>query len=458
MSQGRNKDRAEKWKAKAISRREENECLRKRMKELSKSRDAWKSKYMESKGGAGVSLSSGGKAKRHHYSLLIVTLLVELYRYGSMSLRSCRHTLICLNLCLGLEEKIPSHSSIRNWLCKSGLHRLETVACQADDYVVWVDESISFGSEKILLILGVGESNIPKGRSLCHSDVEVLHVGVSKEWKGERIAEELEKIGMNKTIKYAVSDEGLNLKKAYSSLNYTHIEDCTHILANHLKRLYAQDEGFTESSRLIGRLRQKWNLSKDNSQYMPPMMRGKMRFANIFPCVSWAKKMLDGMDALPSEVQGQIAFLTANKELIASLVQVQDIFKTVCEDLKNKGFGVIQKQAILGKLAIIQAKAREGLEPKAATFMGNAKGYLENLETKSEGLGQDFLLCSSDIIESYFGKFKTKINPNSRSGMTEFIFTIATFGKHFSVEEAKKALENIKCKQLKLEKIPTKAA
>ena len=62
------------------------------------------------------------------------------------------------------------------------------------------------------------------------------------------------------------------------------------------------------------------------------------------------------------------------------------------------------------------------------------------------------LLCSSDIIESYFGKFKNKMNRNSRDGLTEFIFTIATFGKPFSKEEAKKALESIRSQDLFLNK------
>ena len=73
-------------------------------------------------------------------------------------------------------------------------------------------------------------------------------------------------------------------------------------------------------------------------------------------------------------------------------------------------------------------------------------------------LGYENLLCTSDIIESYFGKFKTKINSNSRSGLTEFIFTIATFGKSFSIEEAKKALETVQCKDFKLHVNKVKAA
>lgn len=461
MSKRRYEDRIKNWKSKAISRRKENEYLKSRHKELIASRDNWKRKYQIEKSKHETTLANianSKKAKGHHYSLLIVTFVIELYKYGGMSLRSCRHTIACLHLCLGLQTKIPSHSSIRNWLCKCGLYRLHEVAKQSNDYVIYVDESISFGSEKILLILGVSNSNIPKDRSLCHSDMEILGVEIGKEWKGEQVEKILQKIAITKTIQYVVSDEGNNLRKAYKSLNYTHIEDCTHILANHLKRLYQEDEDFQVFSKLIGKLRQKWNLSKDNSQYMPPSMRGKLRFANIFPCVNWAKKMLQDWPYLPLIVQEQIIFLKEKKEFITGLIQVGKIFKMVCKELKSNGFGVLQKKEILNQLVLLQTQVWDKLEPKAMIFIENIKSYLDNLETKSKDLDEAFLLCSSDIIESYFGKFKTKINPNSRSGLTEFIFTIATFGKTFSVEETQNALESIKCKQLKLEKTTSKAA
>lgn len=458
MSKRQYEDKIKNWKSKAIARRKENDYLKSRNKELIESRDNWKQKYQSEKSRDVITLSNGKKAKGHHYSLMIVTLVLELYKYGGMSLRSCRHTIICLYMCLGLNGKIPSHSSIRNWLCKGGLYRLQSVKTQSNDYVIYVDESISFGSEKILLILGVSVDNIPKNRSLCHSDMEVLGVEVGKEWKGEQIAKELSKITVTKTIKYVVSDEGNNLKKAYKLLNYKHIEDCTHILANHLKRLYNEDSDFKAFSKLVGKLRQKWNLSKDNSTYMPPSMRGKMRFANIFPCVNWARKMLEDWENLPQTVQEQVTFLKDKNEFITGLIQVEKIFKITCKDLKTKGFGEIQKKEILDKFTHIQTQIWNELNPKAMIFMENTKSYLGNLDSKSKDLNEDFILCSSDIIESYFGKFKTKINTNSRSGLTEFIFMIATFGKTFSMEETQKALEGVKCKELKLEKTTRKAA
>jgi hypothetical protein len=449
LSIGQIKVKENKWKSKAISRRKENDRLKKRLKEVTASRDNWKWKWKwknRHESGDLTKIVSGEKASRHRYSLDMNVLVVALNKYGGMSLRSCRHCLCCIFVCLGLRVNPPSHSTIRIWLCKCGMYRVEKEQGKSGKYVVFVDESISFGSEKILLILGVCVENIEWGRSLSHEDMEVLYVGVSQEWKSEDIEAELSKIAQYHTIEYIVSDEGNNLRKAYKILYYKHIEDCTHIFANALKRIYDKDELFEQFRKLIGSLRQAWNLSKTKSQYMPPSMRGKMRFANIFPCVNWAEQMLQNWDYLEAEVQTKLVFLQEQKEFIETLIQIAQIFKMVCSKLKNSGFSLTQKQEILKELEGIDA------QENTAIFIGNCKDYLENLTEKSKQLEIEQLLCSSDIIESYFGKFKNKMNRNSRKGLTEFIFTIATFGKPYSKEEAKKALESIRKQDLVLNK------
>lgn len=447
LSIGQDKDSGNIWKNKAIFRGEENCALRKRIKELISSRDSWKSKYQElQKEEDKTAILGSEKAARHQYSLVVISLLLALQNYGSMSLRSCRHCIGCLAVSLGLSIRIPSHSSIRNWLIKSGYHRIMEGEKKGGDYIVYVDESIVFGSEKMLLILGVSSANFGTDRALIHSDMEVLYAGASKEWKGDDIAVELAKIATVKTIQYVVSDEGTNLRKAYTSLNYTHIEDCTHILANYLKRIYKDDAVFEEFRKLIGKLRKNWNLSKEKSQYMPPTMRGKMRFANIFPCVQWAKKCLDNWVNLKEDVQNSLVFLKENTAFIDTLLLLETAFKSTCATLKNEGFGSRQKADIVAKLATLSGSEN------VAIFTKNCIQYLENLTQKREALGLQNICCSSDIIESFFGKFKTKINPNNRTGLTEFIFTIANFAQPFSIKEIKNALQNIKLKDIILDK------
>jgi len=447
------KDKSNSWKEKAIFRRQEIDRLRKRVKELTLSREGWKEKYRAQKyQKVTAPFRDGEKASQHQYSLSLIVLVIELYKYGGMSLRSCRHSLICMLVCLRIDSKIPSHSSIRNWICKCGIYRVNNGSEALEEQVVFIDESITFGSEKMLLILGTPASKISQGRSLSHNDMSVLYVGSGQEWKGEQIKVEIEKIAERGLIKYIVSDQGTNLRKAYKLLNYSHIEDCTHIFANYLKRIYEPDEDFEIFRKLIGKLRRDWNLSKTKSKYMPPTMRGKMRFANIFPCITWAEKTLADWDSLSEEVQGRLAFLKENTDFIESLIEVEKIFKFICKKLKNEGFGEVQKQEILKGFSEMKTGK------KGSVFIKDCEGYLDNLSTKSKSLNQDYLVCSSDIIESYFGKFKAKVNPNNRSGLTEFIFTIATFGQSFSVQEAKQAMQSIKIKDFKTYKNKARAA
>jgi hypothetical protein len=444
LSNGQAKNTDNNWKDKALERGKENRRLKKRLKEVSDSRDLWKGKYY----GLNIypqkrDLLTGEKAKFHQYSLLLVGLLLDFQRYGTVSLRGCRHCLGCLLISMSLKGRIPSHNSIRNWSCKHGYNRLKEAQKSGIESIVFVDESIVFGSEKILLIIGVSKDKIPLDRALEHTDMDVLYVGYSNEWKSESIEIELQKIAKYKAISYVVSDEGLNLRKAYKSCNYVHIEDSTHIFANYLKRLYGDDETFELFRKLIGKLRQAWNLSKVNSQYMPPSMRGKMRFANIFPCIDWAKSCLDRWDTFDKKVQETLQFLKEQKAFIEQLIDLGKIFKWVCKKLKIDGFGDKQKEKILVYLSEFKTGTN------TLIFVQNIKDYLENLSQKSKELGQERLICSSDIIESYFGKFKQKINLNSRNGLTEFIFTMANFSGNFTQNEIKNALENIKVRDLK---------
>ena len=135
---GHAKDKANDWKRKAVARRKETGKLRKRPKEVKESREGWKKKYKGSKKGVGrPSLPEGEKAAEHWYSLPLIVLVAELYKYGGMSLRGCRHGLSCVFISLGLDTSVPSHGSIRNWLCKCGMYRVKMSPPVPGEHVVF---------------------------------------------------------------------------------------------------------------------------------------------------------------------------------------------------------------------------------------------------------------------------------------------------------------------------------
>jgi hypothetical protein len=406
-SKGQVKNTKNSWKTKATERSQIIRQQKRRILELEQSRDLWKHKYKEKRTEGEFICFDSKKAKHHQYSLLVILWVIQMQNYGQMSLRSCRHCVCSLYLVLNLSGRVPSHGSIRNWLCKHGIHRLKESSNSTKKKVLYVDESIVLGGEKILLILGISSDKIPLEGSVSHQDVEVLHVSSEKEWKAESIVPILTKIDKNGGISYIVSDQGCNLTKAYKLCQYVHIEDCTHILANFLRKIYEQDATFEAFRKLIGELRKKWFLSKENSKYMPPSMRGKLRFANIFTCVDWAKEQLDNWINLDESITNCLFFLKDNQRFIEELIEQSKIFKMVCSMLKNKGFSQEQKTAIFKELSL------ETVHKNVSIFTENIFEYLENLLQKSINLGDKSILCSSDIIESFFGKFKQKIN---RSG------------------------------------------
>ena len=81
--------------------------------------------------------------------------------------------------------------------------------------------------------------------------------------------------------------------------------------------------------------------------------------------------MLQNWEDLPSIVQEELHFLIEKKEFITGLIQVEKIFKMVCEKLKNHGFGQSQKKELMANLAEIQTKIWDGLQPNAIIFMEN---------------------------------------------------------------------------------------
>ena len=116
--------------------------------------------------------------------------------------------------------------------------------------------------------------------------------------------------------------------------------------------------------------------------------------------------------------------------------------------LKTQGFNNNIHQDILGHLRASEPTNRE----KITHFCYQITAYLENLtliQAKIHNNPETNLLCCSDIIESAFGKFKQKLNKRNAPVMSEFVFTIANFGNHFTALELENALEKVSLQTLK---------
>jgi len=150
------------------------------------------------------------------------------------------------------------------------------------------------------------------------------------------------------------------------------------------------------------------------------------------------KRALAAWESLPQEVQKDFDFLDQHRDWVLGFWQIQEKLVAISLILKIVGYSLandLRIKKILG-LAV-------GKEDKI--FSQVVLAYLATLSTK---IGNRIkLYCCSDVIESGFGKLKQKLGKNN-TALSSFIFTLASIGGQYHCEEVRKALENIREKDL----------
>lgn len=349
--------------------------------------------------------------------------------------------IVTIGLITELNIKAPSHSTIILWTKKLGLYHVERIKTRADDWIIILDESVEFGNEKLLVVLGIRESEVDFSRALKYNDLECLSLKISSSWKGEDIKNVLDEISNEVgTIKYAIADMGNAIRKSLNLSAIPHVEDLTHKLSWIIKRLYEKDERFISYTKKLANLRRTLPLSKI-SYISPPAQRVHSRFMNLKPILDWGIsviKMLKEKNELFDEKE-KLNDILIHEEFINELHQIVEIAIYIQETLKNKG---------LSRKTIKETKnifPKQTTNSKINSFKQEVVTYLHRMLEIAKNKESKKLLCSSDILESSFGKYKSYINNNRSIGITGLSLTIPAFISNFTnKDEVIKAMQNTK--------------
>ena len=115
----------------------------------------------------------------HGYGVRMITVAVNLAR--AVGLRGADRVRKFFFEWLGLRQKTPSRTSIRNWLQRLGIGRMKEPLGDNEDLVFMADHSNQIGTEKVLAVLGVKASAMPvPGQALRHE-----HVHQRKSYAGQ---------------------------------------------------------------------------------------------------------------------------------------------------------------------------------------------------------------------------------------------------------------------------------
>ena len=341
----------------------------------------------------------------------------------------------------------PSHSTIILWSKKFGLYHIEREIPKSKDWIIILDESIEFGNEKMLVVLGIREQDINYNKALQYQDLECLALKISNSWKGEEIKEVLYEVECKVgKIKYAVADMGNAIKKALAIFGISHVEDLTHKLSWIIKNIFEKNNEFIAYTKNLAHLRKTLALSK-MSHILPPTQRVHSRFMNLKPIVDWGLsiiKIYKNRTLLPAEYAKKLREVVEHKELLVELSQIVEQAISIQKIFKNKSLSESTINECKQNLNKLPNK------PNINTFKTEVLKYLKSMRAIKNEQNSNNILCSSDILESSFGKYKSYINNTKSIGITALSLTIPAFLNDYSDKNTiLSAMENVRTKDLK---------
>ena len=348
-----------------------------------------------------------------------------------------------MNLYLGLELGQPCYVTILIWTKKVGLFSMQPPIEKSDDWVLIIDESIAVGHERLLVIYGIRTSQLTFNRALTYNDLRPLFIKSSNKWTAEIIKKEIE-ILIEKwgDIKYIVADGGNGICKGIKLLGKAHVYDVTHKIAWLLKNMYSQDQTFIEYTKGMSQMRFK-GVCSDISHLIPPKQRTNSRFMNLDILSDWGLKALNCLKTSTkgSKIYESLSWVLEYEELIIELDTINTTISEIKALLKTKG---LSKKMFNLVTKIFRHKT---LNARLQYFKENLLKHLK--ETLMQLPDEKELLCTSDIIESSFGKYKNYMSQNSMAGITDLSLCLASFTNRLDARELKAGLEKTKMSDLK---------
>lgn len=359
---------------------------------------------------------------------LIIALAVALYTQTPMGYRTVAKALGIIFEAFKIDLRVPTHQTISDWVAREGLSTYTNAGeeLKGEEYATVVDESISIGSQKLLVIEAIPAQH--PGRPLCQSDITVLGMEVAPSWDLPSIqgacARAESKTGHAPA--YRLSDWGRNICGALDAATIPHQHDISHTMGNILKDMYGEDSAFKELTALLGKKRLKYHLT-DKAYLLPPNMRTICRFMNLSGWVGWAKMMLDRFESLEPRMEKAYKFLLKYRNLIEELHEIVGCIREVEKVIKSHGLSKASADRCINLVAE-RLIAPEAATTKMRTIGADIIQYLfDEAFIMPEGIKK--INLSSDIIESTFGLYKGKKSPDKLCGVRRSVLLIPLYGK-----------------------------
>lgn len=351
-----------------------------------------------------------------------------------------------------IDLDIPHHTTIRLWVIRYGCYSLQIPLDQADDWLSVGDITVSVGKTKCLVVLGVRMKHLESSENLIltHADVEVLGLYPTEKSTGEFVKEAFEdsvkRIGGN--FLAFILDQGSDIKKGAKLFQQTHpdvkiLHDIAHKLSNVVEFELKNDEKWSEYIQQLNMTRKRV-YQTELAALMPKKQREKARFMDIGHDVHWPERIKNSkangyLDCISEErFKDYLGWMEGFTLSLDEWGFIENVGEFIKSTIRTNGLSIDVYnyiQMFLDEVAI----EGERLQKFCSRVLHAVWEEVVKLD-----VGQ-MLICSTEIIESIFGKYKA-INEGLH-GITSNILGICTFvGRKKTISEIVEAMEKCSVK------------
>ena len=388
----------------------------------------------------------------HTFGARMIALCVNLAKH--LSFGAVPKVLRLVFEALGLEIKVPSHDSVKHWCKRVGLSHLKRARKRYKDWLWIVDHSNQIGQEKVLIILGIPASQLPRhGQTLSLDQLQVLAIVPGKSWCRDDVREVYRKTAKAfGTPRYVVCDGAVELRDSVDVLKKNGkrvvvLRDLKHYAANRFESLVGRSEKFKSFCKEMGLTRARVQQTV-LAHLTPPTLKTKARFMNIAPIVRWATLILFTFDNVESELTSE-----ADRQLLVERFGWIREYRgdieawSRCCELINHSLRWINTHCLTcGSSRRFQRYLNEQGDWGEHEVVGQLASTL--VQFVKEAAGQlrhgERAWMSSECLESLFGLFKRREGQHSRSGFTGLLVSLPTLMRYWSAEEVRAALLSLK--------------
>jgi hypothetical protein len=348
---------------------------------------------------------------------------------------------------------IPHHTTVRQWFIRFGCHSLQTPLNKAEDWISIADLTISMGKLKCLAILGVQQRDLEKKENLIltHKDVQLLGLYPTEKSTGDFIErafeDSAERVGGN--FLATIVDRGSDIKKGARQFQEKHpsvklMHDISHKLSNVVEHELKNDAKWSEYIHQLNLTRKKC-FQTEFAAIMPKKQREKARFMDISHLVYFPERILKSKEKgffrdIPEErYQDYLGWIDGFSSYIEQWGFMVGIVNFIKKTVNSNG---LSSDVYIYMKTFLEESLIKDERLKA--FISN---ILKTVKEEADKLDEEqTLICSTEVIESIFGKYKA-INEGLH-GISASILGIATFvGKEKDENQIKEAMEGISVKK-----------